>query len=1106
MTISSLRAFGLVFEDLYTPEGLQKLDHLFLETLKSTPLNAKILGFRENSEHAEGDFLTALAPPIEDFIAQLFGVEKELAAIRQNYLDYVTIAKAKRLFVQRVAAKALKPEEVALMAEPDVTPYLGALWTEADFANHVMSRDDPEMALIRYAAWALYHPLGQEKHSAGTLFKKPNRLDFDHLVNTESPHLRERDGFKLTDKGFTRTQAADQLHYCIWCHHQNKDSCSKGLKEKGTDNFQKNPMDAVLSGCPLDQKISEMHEMASLGHIVGALAIITLDNPMVAATGHRICNECMKACIYQKQDPVDIPATETRILRDVLSLPYGVEIYSLLTRWNPLNAKMPYPKPLTGHKTLVVGQGPAGFTLAHYLLNEGVAVTAIDGLKIEPMRSEISGVTAEGKHVPFMPIKDWHALQESLDERIMAGFGGVAEYGITVRWDKNFLMLIRLMLERRTAYQLFGSTRFGSTLTLDQAYDLGFDHIALAMGAGKPRLVEMQNNMAKGVRMASDFLMALQLTGAAKKDSFANLQLRLPALVIGGGLTAIDTATEALAYYPLQVEKFLARYEALQEKPCFTEEEQEIADEFIAHATALRKAKAKGDSVLSLLKSWGGVSLLYRKRLQDAPSYRLNHEEVQKALEEGISIIDETMPLEIVLDRFNHAVQLKALKQGVPLTLEAKSILVAAGTVPNTILAHEEERFKKDGLYFEAQDIKGQKVTAEQNSKTKMVAPFTHTHCDGRTVSFLGDLHPSFAGNVVKAMASAKRSFPLIVEQLRTRQPQGLSVEMLQAKLNAGLRAVVSEVKRLTPTIVEVIVKAPYAAQAFAPGQFYRLQNFEVLQKDNRIMEALALTGAWVDKEQGLLSTIVLEMGGSSDFCAGLKPGEPISLMGPTGMPTEIMAGEKVLLIGGGLGNAVLFSIGQAFKKLGSEVLYVAGYKKAEDIYKVEEIKAAADHVIWCCEETFGTQAFFHGNVIGALRAYHRGELGKQPLKLNDIDRIIAIGSDRMMRAVAEARSGELKDVFNPTHKAIGSINSPMQCMMKEICAQCIQKHIDHRTGAEHFVFSCANQDQSLDEVDFTHLHDRLSQNNVWEKLTKACLLEGKKITNLPSQTHLSHP
>ncbi|MFO1218063.1 MAG: hypothetical protein U1E89_06700 [Burkholderiaceae bacterium] len=72
------------------------------------------------------------------------------------------------------------------------------------------------------------------------------------------------------------------------------------------------------------------------GHAIGALAMIMAYNPMLAATGHRICNDCMKACIYQKQAPVDIPQAETRALKDVLELPWGFEIYSLLTRWNPL--------------------------------------------------------------------------------------------------------------------------------------------------------------------------------------------------------------------------------------------------------------------------------------------------------------------------------------------------------------------------------------------------------------------------------------------------------------------------------------------------------------------------------------------------------------------------------------------------------------------------------------------------------------------------------------------------------------------------------------------------------------------------------------------------
>src|SRR3979411_1210605 len=113
---------------------------------------------------------------------------------------------------------------------------------------------------------------------------------------------------------------------------------------------------------------------------------------------------------------------------------------------------------------------------------------------------------------------------------------------------------------------MYGGLLFGVTLTIDDAFALVFDHIALCAGAGRPTIVPMKNGLAAGGRQASAFLMALPLTGARNTDHRAPLQVRLPVVVIGGGLTAIDTATEALAYYPLQVEKFLSRYETLVEE------------------------------------------------------------------------------------------------------------------------------------------------------------------------------------------------------------------------------------------------------------------------------------------------------------------------------------------------------------------------------------------------------------------------------------------------------------------------------------------------------------------------------------------------------------
>jgi NAD(P)H-flavin reductase len=362
-------------------------------------------------------------------------------------------------------------------------------------------------------------------------------------------------------------------------------------------------------------------------------------------------------------------------------------------------------------------------------------------------------------------------------------------------------------------------------------------------------------------------------------------------------------------------------------------------------------------------------------------------------------------------------------------------------------------------------------------------------------MSFFGDLHPSYFGNVVKAMGSAKQGFPVISRVLAGKKASSsLDDAAFLSRLNRELRAVVHEVRRLTPTIVEVVLRAPVAARRFQPGQFYRMQNFETLALrvpgTTLAMEGLALTGAWVDRDKGLISVIALEMGGSADLLAYLQPGEPVILMGPTGTPTEIPRGETVVLAGGGLGNAVLFSIGRALRAVESKVVYFAGYRHLVDRYRVEDIEAAADVVVWCCDEAPGftprrsQDRAFVGNIVQAMQAYASGALGRQEILFTATDRIIAIGSDRMMAAVAHARHGILEKYLKASHRAIGSINSPMQCMMKEICAQCLQPHVDPATGKTTYVFSCFNQDQPLDQVDFGALAQRLAQNGVQEKLT----------------------
>ena len=1181
-------AFDLRFEDLYRNDGLSRLDAhwcAFVRHLDSDladRLDAARTDPASLAPRTEASLLIEAGPLLDAFIAMLFGIQPEHAALHAAHQALDPLFRVKWKFVRRQALLGVTPESLQgfdadtarsdlmrALALPDATQDTfdelllakGVLRWQADAQHH-----GPELDLARrYCAWAAGTDAGRAWHAHSVLFHLPQAVDpLDRLPQTHRiddrgvqtlrirpQALRRRlDGvrapFALTDPGTDLRGALDETRYCLLCHEQGKDSCSKGLHEDGAapGTFKTSAFGEPLAGCPLGERISEFQALKREGWSIAALAMIVVDNPMAAATGHRICNDCIKACVYQHQTPVDIPQAETRTLRDVLELPWGVEVYSLLTRWNPLNLRRPLPARDSGRKVLVVGQGPAGFTLAHHLLNDGHTVVAIDGLKIEPLAQSLGGRCDDGSSAPFTPVHRLTDLTRPLDLRTMAGFGGVAEYGITVRWDKNFLLLVRLLLERRERFALAGGVRFGGTVTVDDAWAQGFDHIALAMGAGRPATLDIPNGLARGVRMASDFLMALQLTGAARADSIANLQVRLPAMVVGGGLTAIDTATETLAFYVAQVDKFLSRHEALVRslgeeavRRNWSVEDSAIADEWLSHGGALRAEReaaareGRAARISELLDAWGGVTVVYRRRLIDSPAYTLNPEEVGKAVEEGIRIAECLVPERLDVDAYG-AVQSITLRRRL---LEAdgtwrddpavaatvwpvRTVLIAAGTRPNTSLADEDPvHAVLDGTHFRALDEDGQPVSRPA-ARTAAQAPavLMHGGPGERRISFFGDLHPAFAGNVVKAMASASRGWPVLSRVLAQRPPVSpLAADAFIAQQLHRLQARVQRVVPLAPGIVEVVVHAPAAAARFEPGQFYRLQNFEAhaARVSGRgglptrlAMEGLALTGAWVDRDAGLVSTIVLEMGGSADLCRRLTPGEPVVLMGPTGSPTEIPRGETVVLVGGGLGNAVLFSIGAALRAAGSRVLYFAGYRRLQDRYKVAEIEAAADWIVWCCDEQPGFRPTrpqdraFDGNLVQALLAWAQGtpmrtgsgepDQGNRPVALSQADRLLAIGSDRMMGAVARARTGELAPYLKPGHRGIGSINSPMQCMLKGLCGQCLQPQIDPITGQTRLVFSCAQQDQPLEAVDFGALDQRLRQNALQEKQTATWLAQ----------------
>ncbi len=1152
-SISSLTLQGLSFPELFQVSGLETLDTRFLDHLgeQDSALQDQLLAYRQNTKPVPAlptsELLLAMAPHLEDFIAGLFGIEAELASAREATLGHAVVLAFKNTFALR-RARRYRGE----INQPfrQLNEWLSKQITGqksqdrelavARFAERLLQDEQANQdAIDRLTQWcvlALRDPLGRRAVRGWTSFKLPEKVDHARLVpltqadtdrlerlQAEPVKFRERDGFGLTDQRMSARAVQGEVDYCVYCHIHDGDFCAKGFPEKKGKpelGLKMDPLGVTLTGCPLEERISEMHVLKKDGRTIAALAMAMLDNPMVPATGHRICNDCMKSCIYQKQDPVNIPQIETRVLTDVLELPWGVEIYDLLTRWNPLRQAQYLPKPYNGRQVLVAGMGPAGFTMAHHLTLEGCAVVGIDGLKIEPLPRAILE----------QPVRRWADLVEPLDQRILMGFGGVAEYGITVRWDKNFLKLIYLSLARRPHFQVFGGVRLGGTLTLEDAWELGFEHVCIATGTGFPRVIPMGNSLARGMRQANDFLMALQLTGAGKETSLANLQVRLPAVVIGGGLTAIDTANEVQAYYIKQVEKVLTRYEKLAEtqgedriRAGLNEEDMETLAEFLEHGRAVRAEReraamaAEAPSFIALLRSWGGVTLAYRKGMNASPAYTRNHEEIIKAMEEGLYYAEGLDPLRVELDRYGHVqvlicrrmkcVQGRWLATGEELTLPARSVFVAAGAQPNTLYEQEYPgSFKLEGDHFlpHVEHPDGmQPVQVAEHCKIPEFGPFTSYHHQGHSVTFIGDTNPVFHGSVVKAIASSKRGYPLIMAALAHRPPAAETpYAEFKERMTELLTPRVANVRRDNPTMVEIWVRAPMAARNFRPGQFYRLQTFEStspLVEGTRLQIPL-LTVSGTGVKDDMIRLMVLQWGTAPRLVSRLKPGDPLVLMGPTGAPVDIPDHKTVMVVAGRWGAAVMLDIGHALREAGNRVLYIAAFGKADEVDHQNELEAGADQIVWCTAAEPRIPArrpqdvsVVATDIVDLVRRYGQREIqtsGPEPIPLKQIDRIMVMGSTGLLKGFQTAlANGVLKNHFRPDVQATGTVGSPMQCMLKGVCAQCLQWQVDPETGQRtRAVFSCAGQDQPLAWIDLDNLAARQNQNRLADRLSSLWL------------------
>ena len=213
------------------------------------------------------------------------------------------------------------------------------------------------------------------------------------------------------------------------------------------------------------------------------------------------------------------------------------------------------------------------------------------------------------------------------------------------------------------------------------------------------------------------------------------------------------------------------------------------------------------------------------------------------------------------------------------------------------------------------------------------------------------------------------------------------------------MQSKIHKITKLSKDISEIIIYSETGANNFQPGQFFRLQNLSNNQNEN--IEPVAVTAFEVNHEQKLLSFVIQNVGKSSHLACNFKESDNIILMGPTGSPTKILSDKNILLIGGGIGNALLIPVAKALKENNCDISFVSGYTKHSDLIYAEKIEEFADNVL----RSFLYDLDNSGTIIDALGGAKANGL------LENIDHIYCNGSNDMMQAIMDHKKSLFPDI-----------------------------------------------------------------------------------------------
>ena len=301
------------------------------------------------------------------------------------------------------------------------------------------------------------------------------------------------------------------------------------------------PKKPCVSACPVQIDIPAFISCVASEDMEGAYKVLSASSALPAVCG-RVCpqeNQCEGKCVRGvKGESVAIGRLE-RFVAD----------------WHrEHSSETPEAPESNGHKVAVIGAGPSGLTAAGDLAKLGYSVTVYEALHMA---------------------------------------GGVLVYGIPeFRLPKA---IVRKEIDglKAMGVEILTNMVIGKVLTIDELFEMGYEAVYIASGAGLPRFMGIPGESLKGVYSANEYLTRINLMKAYKEGSKTPIMKSERVAVVGGGNVAMDAARSAKRLGAKEV--YIVYRRGMAELPARAEEVEHAIEEGIVFKTLTNPVEVLGD-------------------------------------------------------------------------------------------------------------------------------------------------------------------------------------------------------------------------------------------------------------------------------------------------------------------------------------------------------------------------------------------------------------------------------------------------------------------------------------------------------------------------------